>query len=64
MSALFKFLNSSSGLFIEDINRIVANAPSRYKHYSIPKRNGEPRPIDQPAKEVKLLQRLLGSRLI
>lgn len=40
------------------LDRVIANAPHRYKVYDIPKRSGKGRrTIAQPAKEVKLLQR-------
>ncbi|MBK4723489.1 retron St85 family RNA-directed DNA polymerase [Azospirillum sp. YIM DDC1] len=42
-----------------DVRLIVLTAPSRYKTYTIPKRNGGERIISQPAREVKFLQRVL-----
>lgn len=38
-------------------------APVSYKHYTIAKRSGGRRPISQPAREVKALQRVLAHRL-
>jgi RNA-directed DNA polymerase len=46
------------------VMKIVWNAPSRYKLYAIPKRNGGQRLISQPAREVKALQRILTSQIL
>jgi len=63
MSNLVKFLAAASGLSESDVRRIVVRAPISYKHYLIEKRTGGQRPISQPAREVKALQRLLVDRL-
>lgn len=59
MSKLIPFLAQSTGLSEHDVRAIVVNAYARYKHYTIPKRNGGVRAIAQPAREVKALQRAL-----
>jgi len=48
-----------SGLSERDVLKIVLSAPTRYKTYSIQKRNGGTRIISQPAREVKYLQRII-----
>lgn len=53
-----------SGLSLDDVTRIVRTAPNRYKQYTIPKRTGGRREIAQPAREVKLLQRILIAKLL
>jgi len=55
---LISHLSALSGLLERDVRLIVRTAPHRYKNYTIKKKNGDDRPISQPAKEVKLLQRL------
>jgi hypothetical protein len=57
MSKLIETLVRLTGLSDLDVRRIIVSAPKRYKHYSIPKRSGGSRPIAQPARELKLLQR-------
>lgn len=58
MSSLIDFLSKETGLAKTDVNRIVRSAPKRYKVYHIPKRSGGNREIAQPARELKLIQRL------
>lgn len=58
MGRLISQLAGLSGLLENDVQKIVTTAHNRYKHYKIPKRNGGKREIAQPAKEVKLLQRI------
>jgi RNA-directed DNA polymerase len=43
---------------------LTRSAPRRYKVYHIPKRSGGSREIAQPAREVKLLQRVLIEKLL
>ncbi|MGL3208293.1 retron St85 family RNA-directed DNA polymerase [Bradyrhizobium sp. BR 1433] len=64
MSALMDVLTAGSGLSDHDVMKIVWNAPSRYKLYEIPKRQGGHRLISQPAREVKALQRILTSEIL
>lgn len=64
MSELLRLLALDSGLSVEDVSRIVRTAPSRYKQYEIRKRNGGKREIAQPAREVKMLQRILIARIL
>jgi RNA-directed DNA polymerase len=59
MSKLLQLLMEGTGLSESDIVRIVSNAPLRYKNYTIPKRHGGDRIISQPARELKVLQRIL-----
>lgn len=64
MSRLVDFLSKASGLSETDVERIIRRAPYTYKSFTIPKRDGISfRVIAQPAREVKLLQRLLMGRL-
>lgn len=42
-----------------DVARLIVRAPYAYKRYFIPKKSGGVRPIAQPAKETKVIQRLL-----
>lgn len=64
MSELLKALVSESGLSESDVISIALTAPKRYKTYKIPKRNGGFREISQPAKEVKLLQRIFAETFL
>jgi len=57
MTRLVDSLVRATGLSERDILRIIANAPVRYKHYTIKKRTGGRRPIAHPARELKVLQR-------
>jgi hypothetical protein len=59
-----KLLVAETGLSEGDVRVIVANAPSRYKTYTIPKRSGGERIISQPAREVKFLQRILIDKVL
>lgn len=61
MSTLIKKLSAETGLLEYQVERIVLNAPERYKHYRIKKKNGGYRNISQPAKELKLIQRSFTS---
>lgn len=58
MGELISRLAALSGLLERDVRLIVRTAPKRYKTYPIKKRDGSNRYISQPAREVKLLQRL------
>lgn len=64
MSKLLPLLVNETGLSELDIMRIVRNAPARYKTYPIDKRNGGQRIISQPAKELKVLQRILIQEIL
>jgi len=64
MSKIIDLLTKGSGLSEGDVRSIVSNAPSRYKTYTIPKRNGGERLISQPAREVKLFQRILVMEIL
>lgn len=57
MTRLVDSLVKATGLPERDILRIIANAPVRYKRYTIKKKSGGRRPIAHPAKELKVLQR-------
>lgn len=64
MPTIMKILVDGSGLAPYEILRIVRNAPNRYKRYFIRKRNGGSRSISHPAKELKILQRILVDAVI
>ncbi|WP_428685370.1 retron St85 family RNA-directed DNA polymerase [Reyranella sp.] len=64
MSELLRFLSADTGLPVSDLLRIINTAPRRYKIFFIPKRSGGMREIAQPARELKLLQRAVVTRLI
>lgn len=64
MSSLLHELTLATGLPLPEIERIVATAPVRYKVYQIPKKRGGWRQIAHPAKELKLLQRVLLDRYL
>lgn len=50
-------LSEHCGMPIALVDRIIRSAPKRYKQFFIPKRNGGLREINQPSKELKVLQR-------
>lgn len=56
---LLELLNIETGASVETLSRIIFTAPRRYKVYDIPKRNGGTRTIAHPAKELKLIQRVI-----
>lgn len=58
MSDLLHVLSKKSGLPIDDLLKLIQTAPRRYKEFEIPKRNGGMRLIAQPARELKLIQRI------
>ena len=64
MSTVARVLSEASGLTAHDVRRIALSAPRRYKVYSIPKRTGGFRVIAQPAREVKLLQRIFVAQFL
>ncbi len=64
VSELVPRLTRSTGLSDRDVRAIISNAPSRYKTYEIPKRNGGTRIISQPAREVKALQRVIVAEIL
>jgi RNA-directed DNA polymerase len=64
MGQLISHLSALSGLLERDVRLIMRTAPRRYKTYKIKKRNGGDRVISQPAKEVKLLQRLFETEYL
>jgi len=53
-----------TGLSVEYVVGLAKSASYRYKTYFIPKRSGEFRQIDHPARELKLLQRWLLDRVL
>lgn len=58
-SEVISALGSETGVPLETIGRLISSSPVRYKVYGVPKKGGRGvRIIAQPAKEVKLLQRL------
>jgi hypothetical protein len=64
MGTLIPLLVKEIGLVEADVRRMVNQAPLRYKMYTIPKRSGGQRMISQPAKEVKLLQRIVLTEVL
>ena len=64
MGELISRLSALSGLLERDVRLIMRTAPRRYKTYKIEKRNGGERLISQPAKEVKILQRLFAAEYL
>ncbi len=64
MSKLISILTNATGLSETDIRGIIRNAPSRYKTYHIPKRSGGLRLISQPAREVKVIQRVFVTEIL
>ncbi|WP_198174307.1 retron St85 family RNA-directed DNA polymerase [Mesorhizobium xinjiangense] len=62
--SIIDILSFESGLEATTVERIIRNAPLRYKTYQIPKRSGGSRTISQPAREVKVLQRALSDVLL
>lgn len=54
-----KFLAIELGLGPSAAAQLIRTAPERYAHFTIPKRNGDPRPISQPASELKIVQRAI-----
>jgi RNA-directed DNA polymerase len=64
MGELIRLLTAATGLGEFDIRGIVRNAPYRYKLYHIPKRSGGRRQICHPARELKILQRVLLAEIL
>jgi len=57
---IFARLSEKFSMRKDDLVEYVISAPHRYKEYTIPKRNGRGlREIAQPAKELKVLQRVV-----
>jgi hypothetical protein len=60
--SLLRDLANALEMPVEDISRIIATAPRRYKIFAIPKRSGVGhRIIAQPARELKAIQRYVIS---
>jgi hypothetical protein len=64
MTRLISLIVTETGLSADDVHRIIRTAPQRYKVFEIQKRTGGMREIAQPAREVKLLQRILLERFL
>ncbi|MCK1386808.1 retron St85 family RNA-directed DNA polymerase [Bradyrhizobium sp. 21] len=64
MSRVVSLIAVETGLPTDDIHRLIRSAPRRYKVFHIPKRSGGTREIAQPAREVKLLQRVLVTHVL
>ncbi|WP_298257055.1 retron St85 family RNA-directed DNA polymerase [Bradyrhizobium sp.] len=64
MSKLIELITTETGLTREDVLRLIHTAPKRYKIFHIPKRSGGEREIAQPAREVKLIQRVLLDKIL
>jgi len=54
----------ATGLTTSEVLVIARIGPLRYKLYTIPKRNGQPRLICQPSKELKVLQYFFLNRIL
>ncbi|MBQ0743339.1 MAG: retron St85 family RNA-directed DNA polymerase, partial [Pseudomonas sp.] len=54
-----KYVSDTLAIPIHDVLRLLVRAPYTYKRYEIPKKSGGSRSIAQPAKETKIIQRLL-----
>lgn len=67
MSGIVDLLAAETGAPRHFVTKLMESAPVRYKHYTIPKKNGGERPISQPAREIKALQRafvkIVGPRI-
>lgn len=64
MSDLRKLILNDLPISSNQLNRLIATAPHRYKKFYIPKKTpGEMRLVAQPASEVKTLQRWLVNHL-
>jgi retron-type reverse transcriptase len=61
---LAELIAKETGLSLEYVFGLARSATYRYKTYFIPKRSGEPREINHPARELKLLQRWLLDRVL
>src|SRR3954462_15230034 len=64
MSKLLSLLASETGLMPSDLTRLIQSAPCRYKVFYVPKRDGGLREIAQPARELKLLQRVMVAHVL
>jgi RNA-directed DNA polymerase len=64
MSKLVGLITAETGLAADDVLRLIRTAPRRYKVFQISKRSGGLREIAQPAREVKLLQRVLLDKVL
>ncbi|BBU96747.1 retron St85 family RNA-directed DNA polymerase [Providencia rettgeri] len=54
---IVKYLSEKTGTEIQELNKLISQAPRMYKVYKIPKRSLGFRVIAQPAKSIKKLQR-------
>jgi len=54
-----EYVSRTLAIPIHDVKRLLVRAPYTYKRYEIPKKSGGVRSIAQPAKETKIIQRLL-----
>lgn len=61
---LVKQIARSSQLQEDELLRLAQNASQHYKLYDIPKRNGEPRRIAHPSRELKAIQRWIVKVII
>lgn len=60
---LVRALSADLGMLPSQLELIIRTAPLRYKVFTIPKRDGSPRTVAQPAREVKAIQRWLVNDL-
>lgn len=63
-TSLVERLSGLSGLSSADVQRVIHSAPRRYKVFAIEKRGGGHRIVAQPSRELKMLQRIIVSRIL
>jgi RNA-directed DNA polymerase len=63
-TALLRTCAQSTGLTLQEVAKIAATGPKRYKVYQIPKRSGGARTICHPSRELKALQRVFLRELL
>lgn len=61
---LIERISSDLRLSVDFLDNLAHTASLRYRRYQIPKRSGGARTIDQPARELKSVQRWLASHII
>lgn len=64
MTALLEHIARGVGISVGDASKIIKTGPSRYKLYTIKKRDGGDRLIAQPSRELKYVQRVLASLIL
>lgn len=62
--SLLRSCAQTTGLTLQEVAKIAATGPKRYKVYQIPKRSGGARTICHPSRELKALQRVFLRELL